>query len=206
MINLNNSLVPDGSFYVAVSGGVDSIAGVDLLHRFNPGRVKIFHYNHNLRERNHTMQAAVEAYAEYRNIPLVISIRGSDIGDSEAALRVDRMDAYKALNSDIVVCHHLDDAVESYIMRMIEGNPEYVPIPTQTFFTNSNNRIFRPFLRTYKQDFIDYVDKKNLDVYVVEDETNYDSSYCRRNYIRNEVVPKFKGMGLPKVVLKKFYL
>lgn len=206
MINVDTKLIPTGKFYVAVSGGVDSIAAVDLLNRFNPGQVKIFHYNHRLRSQNDDMEQAVLKYAEDRMIPIVINSRPQTVGSSEAELREDRMNAYKALNSDVVVCHHLDDAVESYIMRMIEGNPEYVPIPTQTSFSETNDRIWRPFLKTRKEDFIKYATFRNLMKYVVEDETNNESTYCRRNFIRNEVVPKFSGMGLPKVVLKKFYL
>lgn len=203
MIKVDRNYIPSTPFFVAVSGGVDSIAAADLLHRFNPG-LGIFHFNHNLREQNNEMERMVAEFAKDRNLPFYFVRRSDDTDITEKALHKARQAAYQSLETDIVVCHHLDDAVESYIMRTIQGNPEYMPIPMVTTFPNGK-RILRPFIRTRKTDFEEYAKNNDLLKYVVQDETNQNPTYCRRNHIRHNVLPMFEGMGLPKVVLKKFY-
>jgi tRNA(Ile)-lysidine synthase len=203
MIQVDREFVPD-NFYVAVSGGVDSIAAAHLLQRLGYV-VGIAHYNHNLREQNNLMQESVRQFAEDLGVVFKTEIREAVpiTGSEEAVLRTSRLDFFKRLESNIVLCQHLDDAVESYVMNMLRGNPEHMPIPEYTPLVYS--QLFRPFLKTRKQDFIDYANNNDLMKYVVEDETNKDNKY-RRNWIRNEVLPQFKMYGLPKIVLKKFYL
>lgn len=206
MILLNKKLIPDGPFYVGVSGGIDSIACLHLLHRMLGNRVKACHYNHNLRPQNNIMQQSVERFCDDLNIQLIVATRHSQdiLGNVEHNLRKDRLDFFRSLNHDIVLCHHLNDAVESYIMNMLRGCPEYVPIPTITNLEDSLHSIRHPFLGASKNDIINYATNQKLIDYVVEDETNADNKY-RRNWIRNEVAPMFKEYGLEKIVKKKFY-
>lgn len=214
MIQLNTALIPNGHFYVAVSGGVDSIVAAHLLWRLSGEnkdypegtRMQILHYNHKTRPQNDDMQEAVGRFCD--SFKIIGTVYSREVGrpTDEASMRKDRMKQLSYHCFDIVMAHHLDDAVESYVMNMITGTPEHTPIPWKTTFHDRRNGIIHPFLRTSKQDFIDYAERHDLMQYVCEDETNKDSSYGRRNYIRNEVIPKFNGMGLPKVVLKKFYL
>lgn len=206
MIQLETALIPKMPFFVAMSGGVDSLAGIDLLSRLNADRVSIYHYNHKTRPQNDEMEKVVRKYADDRGIPIQVDSRKEGRPTTEAAMREDRMDAIRKLNAPIVLCHHLDDAVEGYILNMLKGCPEYCPIPMVTPLERSFGYIVRPFLRTRKEDFEEYVHFNALTRYLCVDETNTDSTYSRRNLIRNEVLPKFDGMGLPKVVLKKFYL
>lgn len=181
------------------------MAGLHLLNRFYHGRITVFHFNHNIRPQNQVMEDAVREFAEKLRLPFVTLKREPKIDVSEKGLREDRFMAYKSLKADLVLCQHLDDAVESYIMNMTKGCPEYTPIPTQTMFEGTRLGIYRPFIRARKSEFESYALNQNIAQYVVEDESNQDTSY-RRNYIRHEVVPMFDGMGLPKVVLKKFYI
>lgn len=205
MIKLERSLIPSGEFYVAVSGGVDSIAAAHLLIRLYGDRVKIAHFNHNLRDQNYTMQNAVALFGKQFYSTCKTSIRENTtiLGSVEDALRRDRLEFYKSLNSHIICCHHLNDAVESYVMNMLRGCPEYTPIPASTPIGN-DHKIIRPFLKTTKSDFEDYAINNNLYEYIVVDETNKDYTY-RRNWIRHEVMPLFKKYGLNKIVKKKFY-
>ncbi len=204
MIRVDRKYIPDAPFFVAVSGGIDSIAAAHLLHRMYPGKCKIFHFNHNLREQNNEMERMVLEFAEDNKIAAYTIKRIQDGELTEKALHKARQEAYRSLNADVVLGHHLDDAVESYIMRTVQGNPEYIPIPRITGFPSGYN-IIRPFIRTRKADFEKYAKNNDLLKYVVQDETNQDPTYCRRNHIRHNVLPLFDGMGLPKVVLKKFY-
>ena len=102
----------------------------------------------------------------------------------------------------MVVCHHLDDCVESYLMNCFNGVPEYVPIPFRTSW--GDVEVVRPFLLTGKEDFRGYVERHGLMRYVTEDELNGDLS-LRRNWVRNCLRPmvETRYVGLSKVVKKK---
>ena len=205
MINIIRSILPKDKFTVAVSGGVDSIAAAHLLIRlYGPDRVSVCHYNHNLRQQNNLMETRVKQFCEhnYVNYSTATRERKSIKGSIEATLREDRLNFFKTLQSHIICCHHIDDAVESYVMNMLRGCPEYMPIPVSTKLESYS--ICRPFIRNAKAELIEYAKNNDLLDYIVEDETNVDTAY-RRNWIRHDIVPQFSQFGLPKIVRKKFY-
>ncbi len=200
-------LVPE-SFYLACSGGVDSIACLHLMAKRARGRVKAFHFNHKFQPINTEMQKSVVDLCAYLGIECVVkentntAITGKGIEDS---LRTERMNAYKSLNSDVVACQHLDDAAESYLMNCFTGTPEHLPIPMRTKFDNSDYALHRPFLVTEKRDFIEYARLHDLDKYVVEDPTNHCQDY-RRNWVRNSLIPQMaeKQIGVKVIVVKRY--
>ena len=207
MIKINKKLIPSKPFYVAVSGGVDSIAIAHLLYTLYDEKISICHFNHNLRPRNNVMQKAVEWFGEVFGIPVEVAVRNNRkiTGSIEDALRKDRLNFFKSLNSDVVLGHHLNDAVESHIaINLINGKLNYKPIPEKTKFFDSENAIYRPFLFNKKAKLLEYAENNNLMRFVVEDETNQDNSY-RRNWIRNVIIPQFESLGLEKTVRKNFY-
>lgn len=205
MINVARNILPKDKFTVAVSGGIDSIAAAHLLIRlYGPDKVGVCHYNHNLRPQNDLMEAKVKQFCEHNYVNYSSAIREDKLifGSIENSLRIDRLNFFKTLNANIVCCHHINDAVESYVMNMLRGCPEYMPIPVITQL--DSYAIIRPFIRTTKADLVEYAENNNLQDYIVEDETNVDTSY-RRNWIRHEIVPQFSQFGLTKIVRKKFY-
>lgn len=207
MIKINRSLIPKQDFYVAVSGGVDSIACLHLLSRIYKDKVYACHFNHNFQSTNAKMQEIVERFCDQHNIKLIVAKRQSDVkikNNIEDHLRKQRIEFFSSLNKDVILCHHLNDAVESYLMNTLKGCPEYLPIPITTKFHNNNYKIIRPFLKTKKKEIESYINNNNLYNFVVEDPTNKDNKY-RRNFIRNSILPSLDKFGLEKVVLKKFY-
>lgn len=200
MINVNRKILPP-SFYVAVSGGVDSIVGLHLLHRLGYD-VRACHFNHNFQSLNNVMQKSVEWICDDLNIPLRTEKRINRRIDSnvENELRKERLKFFNSLDQKIVCCHHLNDATENYTFNFLKGCPEYFPIQE-----DNGHNILRPFLRNRKILFEEYAKNNGLMKYVVEDSTNNDLNY-RRNWIRNQILPQFDSFGLEKVVLKKFYL
>jgi tRNA(Ile)-lysidine synthase len=208
MIRLDRSLIPKEDFCVAVSGGIDSIACLHLLSRLYKDKVSACHFNHNFQSTNAKMQRVVERFCSQHNIKLVLGKR-TNFNDNvkhgiEDHLRKERLKFFSSLNKDIIVCHHLNDAVESYLMNTLKGCPEYTPIPIATKFHNNNHKMIRPFLKTKKSNIKDYIDNNNLWEFVVEDPTNNDTKY-RRNFIRNSILPNLNNFGLEKIVYKKFY-
>lgn len=207
MICFLKSLIPQSDkFYVAVSGGVDSIVCLHLLHRIYKDRVAACHINHAFQPANDEMQKQVERFCIERNIELRISKRDPEhkiTSNVESLLREYRLSVFNKLEHDVIMCHHLNDAVESYIMNTLKGCPEWKPIPTITQLLNGNY-IRRPFIKVRKSKFEKYATNNDLWKYIVEDPTNQNNKY-RRNMIRNELLPMLSNFGLEKVVEKKFY-
>lgn len=205
MISIARSILPAEKFTVAVSGGIDSIAAAHLLIRlYGPDRVNVCHYNHNLRPQNNLMESKVKQFCDHNYVNYTSAVREAKpiTGSVENSLRVDRLNFFKTIKTDIICCHHINDAVESYVMNMLRGCPEYMPIPIITKL--DLHRIIRPFMRTTKADLIEYAKNNDLQNYIVEDETNTNTDY-QRNWIRNDIIPQFSQFGLVKIVRKKFY-
>ena len=202
--NVKKDLIVGEEIWVSCSGGIDSIVGAHYLSRKLKLRVKLFHYNHNLRSQNDQMQEAVQRFAEDHGLQLEVRKLQNFQGSGEAELRHNRYLSLQQLVSQgtVVTCHHLDDCVESYLMNCFNGVPEYCPIPPSTVF--GETRVVRPFLLTPKKAFERYSTEYNLDSYIVDDETNLDQGY-RRNWVRHRARPVIQEHypGIQKVVFKK---
>lgn len=80
---------------------------------------------------------------------------------------------------DVIMCHHLDDVIETWIASSLKGKPTLIPY--------RSGNIIRPFRLTPKEEFIKYAKRHNIKW--VEDETNHDPEYSERAYIRNVLMP-----------------
>jgi tRNA(Ile)-lysidine synthase len=213
MINYNTKLLENkGHLYVACSGGVDSVAITHFLAKVNPD-VSIFHFNHKLRPQNDRMLEATAAlsgtlksfrsyFASALEIPIDES-KGLEAGAREARLKaLSTIPLVDGERHRVVVAHHLDDCVESYLMNCFNGKTDGYVIPPISNFPRF--ALYRPFLLTPKSELRAYVERNGLMKYVVEDETNTDTTY-RRNFIRNKVIPTLQPHypGLRKVVMEK---
>jgi tRNA(Ile)-lysidine synthase len=203
MIHINKQILPE-SFSLAISGGNDSIACAHLLKTLGYD-FKAVHYNHNQREQNELMVDGCKKFCDDFGIELTVGkcvVKYTK--NIEDSLREERLSFFDEIGGSIVMCHHLGDCVEQYLMNCLKGCPEYKPINEITRFDKFT--ILRPFIRNSKFILEDWVERKELSEYIVVDETNTDSKY-ERNWIRNEIIPKIEERrGLERVVLKKFYM
>lgn len=210
MIKVNPEFVPKDDFYFLVSGGVDSIAAAHwMIHNYRR-KCKILHFNHKVQPANEEMYENVWRFTlDFRTGGRFIN---RDLDEepafkdtSEAGLRAWRQYKLRGLGGNFMTAHHLNDAVESYLMNCFSGTPEYQPISWNTMFIDSHT-LWHPFLYTPKRDLIHYANENNLMQYVVEDPSNKDNS-PKRNWIRNVIVPELDGrsMGIETIVRKKFY-
>lgn len=200
-------LLPPRHFYLAYSSGVDSVACAHYLKK-KGANFSLFHFNHNFQEINTEMEERARKFATQHDLPIIIKTVRPDFKlssslSTEAQLRDERIKAYKELKGDVVVCHHLNDCVESYLMNCLKGQAEFLPLPLKTELDNGFH-IYRPFLITYKRDFISQVTGFSLDNFVVEDPTNKDTAY-KRNWVRNDLIPYLEtnGQHLEVIVRKK---
>ena len=181
---------------VACSGGVDSMA---IVHFLLQGRrkVKLAYFNH---DTNHSRiaQQFVENYADKNNLDLFLGkVQGTKGKRSmEEFWRDERYLFFNKIRSNfIVTCHHLDDAVETWIMSSMHGNCKLIPY-------KRGQNIYRPFLMTSKKTIKEY--SKRKDLVWVEDPTNETTEYIR-NHIRHNLMPGILKVnpGIRTMIRKK---
>lgn len=128
------------------------------------------------------------------------TLNGRDL-DSEDSMRKARIGGFfDKIGGNLVTAHHLDDAVEGYALNFLRGHGQFLPIPIKSNFQTGS--IYHPFLLVTKERLAN----PQLSNYIVEDESNKVSVGCRRNWIRNELIPMIEEqkIGLRKIVRKKY--
>jgi tRNA(Ile)-lysidine synthase len=190
--------------FVAVSMGIDSVAAFFYLWSKGYNVVPI-HFNHKLRPQNDAM--ATNFKQLFLDFNINSHIESGENLKTESDCRNARIAFFNkvAKGHCVVTAHHLDDYIESYLMNCFRGQPAFKPISLQTKFDNC--QVLHPFLKTKKQDFVQFVrcwKGGKLRQYIVEDETNSIVKGSRRNWIRNEIVPSMnkQSIGLDKYCLR----
>ena len=181
---------------VAVSGGADSMAVLDFLSRSRRD-VSALYFNHGT-DFSEEAQHLVESFCKERGIKLSLGRVARERQKKESKEEYWRNERYSFFSSfsdsKIITCHHLDDAVETWIFTSLHGNPMLIPY--------SRDNFLRPFLTTRKSSLIDWCERK--DVPYLNDPSNSDTSYMR-NFIRHKLIKNalVVNPGLYKVVKKK---
>lgn len=183
-------LLPRGSsIIVAVSGGVDSVALLDMLMQLKDEYgwdLAIAHLDHKVRPTSvDDAQLVADLARKYDTKFYLGQLSGGET--REAALRRARYDYLEAIRAGhkanwIVTAHHRDDRIETSVFNTIRGADRY----GMTAMRPIRDRIVRPLLPFRKGDLIAYALTKNLPF--VEDETNTDPSYSR-NFVRHSLLP-----------------
>lgn len=181
---------------LACSGGRDSMSALDFLLR---GRreVTLAHFNHGT-PGSDDAQRHVEDIANNLGLECKIGFSDSEIKANEASWREARYDFFEELGSDIVMAHHLNDAVEWWIFTSFRGNPKLMPITR----THGSSNILRPFLFFDKE----YLGSRFDQFSHVEDCSNNSLKHSR-NRIRHKILPQalLVNPGLKKTVLNLYH-
>ncbi len=188
--NKNESIV------VALSGGVDSMVLLDILNKLDLDlNLIVSHVNHKKR---------TESDIEYNNLKILaarlkIPFEGYTVTDNQKVnfqddSRNQRYKFFKAVAqkykaSKIVVAHHLDDQVETTLMRLTRGTSfsGYAGIPE--IRKDRNISIVRPLMEVTKEEIMNYA--KNHSIVYYEDVSNDDDFYTRNRY-RHNIIPLLK--------------
>lgn len=194
--------IPPNSF-ISISGGVDSVAAAYILKtRF--GVDQAYHFNHRLRPQNDEMERQVKELCKNLGIELIVK-RATTKLRTEAECRHARVNGFfNSIGGNLITAHHLDDAVESYLLNCFRGQPDYLPIPKVSQFGQYS--LLHPFLLFEKEEFRKIARHKRLLSYIVEDETNNEVRGSRRNFIRNKIVPLLEQeqLGIRTIVKKRY--
>jgi tRNA(Ile)-lysidine synthase len=177
--------VPKGKYVLAVSGGVDSMALLDMLRRQSGVELVVAHVNHGIRSDSAQDEKLVHSFCMSHNILFMSTQLHLGAQASEEVARKARYNFLqhcrnKFLASKIITAHHQDDLIETVVINLLRGTGWRGLAPF------GQTDILRPLIETPKSELLAYA--KRHHVPWREDSTNSDQTY-RRNYVRHTLVP-----------------
>ncbi|MEA5114043.1 MAG: tRNA lysidine(34) synthetase TilS [Geobacteraceae bacterium] len=185
---------------VAVSGGVDSVALLDILAGLESLGLELVvaHLNHNLRGDESDADAAFVADLAFRyGLPFesgsadVLALSrewGMSLEESGRAARYRWLDsvAQKHGAEKIALGHHADDQAETVLLRLLRGAGTTGLAGMRPL---SSGRYARPLLYATRAEIIGYAEKKGISFRY--DSSNDDTLFLR-NRIRHELLPELR--------------
>ena len=187
-----------------VSGGIDSVALLDLLRRAEFRKLAVAHFHHGLRGKSADRDAEfVRALAGETGDPFIAGrgqtrVRAARKRESiEEAARNLRRDffarAAKKHGATVVFLgHHAGDAAETVLFHLARGGGSrgLSSLRGQSPLDRSGITIVRPLLGFTRQEIAAYAVARRLSF--CEDETNNSRAHTR-NRLRHDVMPALAG-------------
>jgi len=180
-----------GEALVAVSGGVDSVALLDLLSDAASElglSLVVAHVDHGIQSDSPTVRQSVAALAEKYALPFESTELklGPDATETEA-----RRARYAWLHDVqrrrgakyIVTAHHEDDQVETILLRGLRGS---APAGLAGISPRGRGGLVRPLLPFTRSELVAHVAEHGLPVY--EDPANRDPRHLR-SWVRTTLLP-----------------
>ena len=138
------------------------------------------------------------------------TIKQQDQSNFQHDSRLKRYDFFKAIaakyhSTKIAVAHHLDDQVETVLMRIVRGTSFSGYTGIKEIRIDRNVSIIRPLMNIKKDDIIEYAKTHTISYF--EDRTNQEDIYTR-NRFRNQIIPLLKeeNPNLESKVIQQYYL
>ncbi len=196
-VNKYNMLKEGSTVVVAVSGGSDSMALLNVLNEIKDAykiNLCAAHVNHCLRgedaDRDERFVCekcralGVEVYVKRVNVSQLAQEQGLSFEECGRKVRYEFFNSV-AENAIIATAHNLDDRVETFFFNFTRGSTlrGLCSIPPV------RDNIIRPVIDCTKEEILDYCQKKGIEY--VTDATNADVKYSR-NRIRHNVLPQLK--------------
>lgn len=184
------------TFNLAFSGGVDSLAAAHFFR--NNHNVTLLHFNHGC-EYSDAIEEECRLRAEHLSLPIIVEKIKDEPKKGQSVEDYWRRNRYRFLRSfdnQFVTCHHLDDAIETSIISLLNTG-------TSSLIPWMDDKVLRPFLITEKWVLEKYANRHGL--IPVKDMVNFDMKK-QRNYIRHNVIPHILHThpGYSKVIRKRY--
>jgi tRNA(Ile)-lysidine synthase len=184
-----------------ISGGVDSVALLHALVRTGRKPV-VVHFDHGWREDSAADATWVRDLATQLGLKFVGGkMRATGRGHREADARAARY-AFFAKTAkrvgirDLVLAHHADDQVETFLMQLLRGSGA-ASRGMEAVCEREGLILHRPWLGVWKKEIVRYA--RSHKCKWREDSTNADTRH-RRNLIRKRVLPYLQKQVSPHVV------
>ena len=187
---------------LGLSGGVDSVAALDLLARLAPGHpftLSCLHVNHGISP--NAGRWARFARATARRYGLRCAVRAVELAPYrklglEGAARAARYAAFARADADFVVlAQHRDDQAETVLLQLLRGAglPGLAAMPViRDQSAGDAPRLLRPLLDATRAEIEAYARQQRLEW--IEDETNADERRPR-NRLRRRVMPLLRELN-----------
>lgn len=173
-------------YVVAVSGGVDSVALLDMLVSNQIPEVSegaeliVAHFDHGIRQNSSEDARLVEELARRHDLKFELGQAKLGTEASEEAARKARYaflrQCCNKYQARLITAHHQEDLIETMIINMLRGTSWRGLISLK-----SDEPTLRPLLTKTKDEIMTYAKDNRLKWH--EDITNQDTKYLR-NYVR----------------------
>lgn len=195
---------------IGVSGGVDSMVLLDILHRYYPTiALRVCHVNHQLRGEDSDKDAMlVKKIAEQYKLPFikkagaVATMAQEEKKSLELAARDFRYQCFSQIAQEtdihqLFLAHHAHDQAETLLLNLCRGSSGLKGIPAT--HQRDNIILHRPFLSITRKEILDYAYRHNIAWR--EDKTNAELD-ANRNKIRHLVIPLLEQISQRDIVKK----
>lgn len=185
---LKSHQLEKSSYLVAVSGGLDSMVLLQTVLNVRPQaqiRVAHFHHGDSSNEIQNQYRDRVLEFVKHKisNLKLeLISERSAFALHSEAEMREERWKFIRKncrANEIILTGHHLDDWLETALIKLIRGTS----LDGIAGFQEWNGEVCRPFLKIPKTELLFWAEANQVSF--LEDPSNQSYDYLR-NWVREK--------------------
>ncbi len=192
IITRYNMLSAGDSVGVAVSGGADSVALLDILHRLSSKlqiQLTVLHVNHRLRgSESDEDESFVRACAASLRLEIVVEHAPIQTGNIEEQARTARRDVFTRCMdqhnlSRVALGHTRSDQAETVLFRLLRGSG-LTGLAGMRWVTEDG--LIRPLLTTGRDEVRQWALAEGIEWR--EDSSNADPRFAR-NRLRNGVIP-----------------
>lgn len=184
-------LAGPGMAVVAVSGGPDSVALLDLLAGVAVERqlgLRVAHADHGIQPHSRTVAAAVRRLAGRYGLPFELGELRLGPGTSETAARRARYRWLHEVQAGcgarwLVTAHHADDQIETVLLRVLRGS---APAGLAGIRPRGRGGLVRPLLPFARAELAGYCAARDLPVH--HDPANRDPRHLR-SWVRGVLLP-----------------
>jgi tRNA(Ile)-lysidine synthase len=196
----NNLLADCSKILLAVSGGPDSLAMLDLFLRLQNEfeiEIAVAHLDHMFRKESKSEADFVESFTQKRGVRLFRKqvnlpeiIRKNNFSAEAAARRI-RFDFFKEIIEDnnfdlLALAHHRDDQAETVLLNLFRGSGLQGLSGIQVEAEVKGIKVIHPMLNFSKKEILKYCAENDLKPRF--DSSNQKNIYSR-NIIRNKIFP-----------------
>jgi tRNA(Ile)-lysidine synthase len=183
------------SMTVALSGGVDSVVLLHLLHSLQKKyrfTLNATHVHHGLSKHADKWVKFCEKLCTRLSIPLDVHYvklpQKKSLGIEGEARRLRYEKLLQSKSDLIVLAHHADDQAETFLLQLIRG-AGVKGLSSMAHFDDTR-KLWRPLLNTSRIDIEKYAKQHKLKW--IEDESNLNIDFDR-NFVRSKVLPILKN-------------